>query len=392
VSGEQKKVKAVMLLSNSYNPDDRVRNEALALQEAGYVINLLAWDREGTHPEQELLSGITVKRLALPVGFGQGAHKMRGYLQVWRWFIRELKQIKPDIVICHDFDTFLAGIGYTYFRSKVKLVLDAHENYSMMMKPYASGQAVFVISLLERALTRKARLLISSSQATAEYYRRFGAKRVLVVGNWKDPQAFKVAADAIARKRQELGISPKQLVITYIGALSADRNVLPLLQALRHRPDVFLILGGAGDQEEEIRSACASMQNVYFPGYIHPDEVPLFTMCADVIYYCFDPGNVYAPYNAPNKLYEALAAGKAVLASDLGGELSDVVKKTQCGILLSQVNPDTIGEALDQLKQETSRLAMQERARHAGLVTYNWTLAKKQLQDAYHQLFSEGRL
>jgi glycosyltransferase involved in cell wall biosynthesis len=329
---------------------------------------------------------VVVKRINLQVGLGQGQHKMLGYLKVWRWYVQELREIKPGVIHCHDFDTYLAGVWFGWTHWSVKLVLDTHENYYMMMKPLVSRAAALVILFLERWLTRKADLLISSNQATAAHYSGFGAKKVVVVGNWKDPRAYQFSRDVIARKRQELGISARQLVIAYIGALSADRNVPALLQAIRSRPEVFLILGGAGDQEGEIRKACSTLRNVSFPGYIHPDAVPLLTACADVIFYCFDPGNIYAPYNAPNKLYEALAAGKAVLASDLGGELTDVVKVLQCGLLLQSVDPESIGKAIDTLQIESARSVMQKRSLEAGQGRYNWTFAKKIMLNAYTTL------
>ncbi len=382
---ESANVKVVMLLSNPYYPDDRVRNEALVLIEYGYQVFLLAWDREGRLPVQELLSGLEIRRMPLRAGYGQGLGKILQYLQVWRWFVKEITLLQPGVVHCHDFDTYIAGVWYVWLHPRVKLVLDAHENYYMMMKPLVSRIGAWIVRLLEQCLTRFAGLLISANTATADYYANFGARKVVVVGNWKDPQAYQFDSRLVAQKRQELGMDGK-LGIAYIGALSADRNVLPLLQAIRSRPWVFLILGGQGDQADEIRSACSQLSNVYFPGYIHPDDIPLLTAAADVIYYGFDPKNIYAPYNAPNKLYEALAAGKAVLAGDIGGELSSVVNSTQCGILLPQVNGDSIGAALDTLSDKSARLAMEERSREAGLTTYNWSIAKQSLISAYSEL------
>jgi glycosyltransferase involved in cell wall biosynthesis len=164
--------------------------------------------------------------------------------------------------------------------------------------------------------------------------------------------------------------------------------VIPLINAIRERPWIFLILGGRGPQEETIRIACSSLGNVFFPGYIKPDEVPFFTALADIIYYCYNPQYAYASFNAPNKLYEALAAGKAILASNIGGEITKVVQSVKCGILISQVNTETIGCAIDQLAQESVRCPMQDRAYQAGLTTYNWAIAKKRLASTYSELLN----
>jgi glycosyltransferase involved in cell wall biosynthesis len=374
-----------MLLSNSYNPDDRVRNEALALKEAGYEVFILAWDRECKRPELENVDGIEVRRARINAEYEQGAKQGVNILQLWRWFVKANGKLQPQVVHCHDFDTFPAGVWYQLKNRSVKLVLDAHESYFMMMKPTVPGIVAWVIGILERLLTWRAQLLISACEATSNYYRNRGAIKAVVVGNWKNPENYRFDLDVITCKRRELGIG-NRLVVAYIGDLSVKRNVLPLLQTIRERPWLFLILGGRGGQEETIRIACSGLENVYFPGYISPNDVPLLTAVADVIYYGLNPSHIYASFNAPNKLYEALAAGKTMLSTDLGGELSDVVRSTQCGILISQADTDKIGAAIDILSQDTVRCAMQRRAAQAGLTTYNWLVAKQRLLSAYSKL------
>ena len=48
----------VMLLANPYSPDDRVRREAVSLQQHGYAVTILAWDRDCKKPEQETVDGV----------------------------------------------------------------------------------------------------------------------------------------------------------------------------------------------------------------------------------------------------------------------------------------------------------------------------------------------
>jgi hypothetical protein len=51
---------------------------------------------------------------------------------------------------------------------------------------------------------------------------------------------------------------------------------------------------------------------------VDPARIPLYTAMWDVIYYGLDASNPNARYSAPNKLFEALAAGRAVLCNDCG--------------------------------------------------------------------------
>ena len=130
-------------------------------------------------------------------------------------------------------------------RPSVRLVFDAHECYYAMKRAYVLLPLAWVIRLVELLLTPRAQLLIAPCEATGDYYRRSGARRVAVVGNWKRPADFNFPASELERKRKELGING-ELVVVYIGNLSPNRVVLPLVEAVRQRPRVFLILGGAG--------------------------------------------------------------------------------------------------------------------------------------------------
>jgi glycosyltransferase involved in cell wall biosynthesis len=378
-------IRVVMLLSNPYCPDDRVRNEALALKNNGYEVYILAWDREGTRPARSTDDGLNLIRIKVPAGYEQGFKQGSSFFRVWLRFVQELRYLKPLIVHCHDFDTYFAGLIYWFYDRDVKLVLDTHENYSLMIESSVSARLGRLVKLLEYAFTRFADLLIGPCSATVNYYASLGSKKVVVIGNWKDPKNYYFEKEFLEKRRKELNIG-NRLVVTYIGALSSERYVLPLIEAIAERQNFFLILGGSGIQEGAIRAAIANNDNVYFPGYIHPNDVPLYTAISDIIYYGHQIDHPYGPFNAPNKLYEALAAGKAILASDIGGELSSVVKSVNCGLLLSELTSKFIGYAIDILASDTVRIPMQERALQAGLQVYNQEIAQQRLLDAYADL------
>jgi glycosyltransferase involved in cell wall biosynthesis len=378
----QKKTRIVMLLSNAFNPDDRVRNEALALSDLKYNVIIVAWDRFFNKPQQEVIDGITIKRLRLKAGYGQGLRKFFNYFQIWILFLIQVVKLKPEIVHCHDFDTYFVGLIYTMFNRKTKLVFDAHENYYMMMKPLVPKIISRFISFSEKKSIKYADLVISSCVATGNHYRERGANNLVVIGNWKDPVLYEFPPEKILKERNEIGANDC-LIITYIGSLTEDRNVIPLIEAVRNRPWAFLIIGGTGGQEQEIKQLCGTLSNTYFPGYIHPDDVPLYTSISDVIYYGLDATDLYAPYNAPNKLFEALAAGKSIIASDLGGELSNIVKTEKCGVLISSITSVSIGEALDEIADSTLRVVMENNSKRAGETLYNWKTASNKLRNAY---------
>jgi len=54
------------------------------------------------------------------------------------------------------------------------------------------------------------------------------------------------------------------------------------------------------------------------------------------VYYGFDPNNPNARFSAPNKLFEALAAGKPLVTGDFG-EIGEVVRESECGVILPKI-------------------------------------------------------
>ena len=62
----------LMLLTNAYDPDPRVRQEALALIRMGCRVRLLAWDRDSKSPKFECMEGVEVERVFLPSVHGRG--------------------------------------------------------------------------------------------------------------------------------------------------------------------------------------------------------------------------------------------------------------------------------------------------------------------------------
>ncbi len=69
----------LMLLTNAYDPDPRVRQEALALIGMGCRVRLLAWDRELKAPAAQNMEGVEVERVFLASTHGRGATQIFFY-------------------------------------------------------------------------------------------------------------------------------------------------------------------------------------------------------------------------------------------------------------------------------------------------------------------------
>ncbi len=173
-----------------------------------------------------------------------------------------------------------------------------------------------------RASVRRARAVIAVSRQTAQdVVRSFSvsAHRVHVVYNGVDGRFRPPDPAQVAAFRRARGL-PERYVF-YLGTLEPRKNLERLLEAFalwrsRHpdERDVVLVLAGArGWFYEGIFRRCDSLglaEVVRFPGYLSPEELPLWYGAATVFVY----PSLFEGFGLP--VLEAMACGTPVICSD----------------------------------------------------------------------------
>ena len=376
----------LMLLTNAFDPDPRVYQEAKVLIEKGYKVSILCWDRDPKAPFQENIDGIYVERIYVKSTHGRGSTQIIFLLLFWIKALIKALSKKIDITYCHDFDTL--PLGYTISRlKKTKLVYDAHESYVDMLANNVSPLIKKIISVAENYLLKKVDLTITVGDILKESLIKKGAFQVMVVGNWKQLTDFQFSAKVLEEEKTKLGIPKDALVISYIAHLNPERKIEPLLRSIENEEDVFLVVGGRGPIEKIVRNSAQKHKNIIFLGFVHPLKVPFYVALSDVVYYGFDKNNPNAQYSAPNKLFEALAAGKAIITGDFG-EIGHIVKKYNCGLILKDYSIEEIKKAINILKNKNYLIEIQNNSLKIAEKKYNWQMAKENLIKAIDKLLN----
>ncbi|MFX0198549.1 MAG: glycosyltransferase [Candidatus Hodarchaeota archaeon] len=383
-----------MLLSNGFDPDPRVHNEALALVEHGFDVEVICWNRDrGTNrPKAQIIDGIKIKRLGPRSKHNLGNVQTLFILLFWLNVGINLFHRNFDAIHCHDFDTLPIGFLLAKIK-KCKLIYDAHEHYASMIG-FQSGRFIAkMVFSAENQLIRYVDLVFTVGEILAKDFLRRGAKSVRIVGNWKNPDDFIFDDEKMESLRRRLGIKQDRvLVVCYITNLTAERFILPLMNAVAHQPNLFLIIGGNGPMEHIILNAAKNTDNVKYLGFVHPVDIPKYVALSDVIFYGFDTRNENSKYSAPNKLFEALAAGKIIVSGNFG-EIGQIITRHDCGVLLENYESLTIRETLNLLFLKEDHL--EEIKRKAVLLarsTYNWNNAKSILRQSYARLLDHSNL
>jgi len=191
--------------------------------------------------------------------------------------------------------------------------------------------------------------------------------RMTVIGNAIDPDRFGPAApDEEYRRLWNLG---GKRVVAFLGSFYRYEGLDLLVEAyarLRPRfPDLTLLLVGGGEMERELQESARAMgvdDGVVFPGRIPQERIPGAYALADVLVYPRHPMRL-TELVTPLKPLEAMAMGKALLASDVGGH-RELIQNGRTGILFRAGDVGSLTEALGRmLEDEALRLRLADEAR-----------------------------
>lgn len=179
-----------------------------------------------------------------------------------------------------------------------------------------------------------------------------------------------------AAARTQLGLA-EGFTVGYSGHLYAGRGIGFLLELARHLPEMrFLLVGGRPEDVAVRRRQAAGQQNVQFTGFVPNAELPLYQAACDVLSMPYGQqvtasgGQDIAAFTNPLKMFEYLAAGRPLLASDLP-ILREVLNEKNA-VLLPSGDLTAWLAALRGLQTDPARRAALAAAGQATARGYSW--------------------
>lgn len=171
--------------------------------------------------------------------------------------------------------------------------------------------------------------------------------RVVVLHNAVDGERFAIRDKA--KPRVGLGIPADAAVVLYAGYHVPEKGVDVLVESIAHldrmgRSDVQLMMVGGGELLEPLRarvSALGLRGRVRLLGWALPRDIPDFMAACDV--FCLPSRRE----GCPNVVLEALASGRPVVATRVGG-VPELVREGEDGngVLVPAGEPDALAAGL----------------------------------------------
>lgn len=291
-----------------------------------------------------------------------------------------LRETRYDVLHAHWLVPNAALVSDFARREHVPLVVSLHGSDVFLAERLAPARA------LARAALERAGAVTACSGDLSVRAQRIGgvAERFTTVPYGVDVLAFSPANEAPAG-RARLGVPEGAPLVLALGRLVEKKGFRHLIDAAAGLgPDVHVVIAGQGDLFEPLqRQARERGVRLLLPGNLERSLMAAALATADIVAVpsvVDQAGNVDG---LPNTLLEALASGRAVVASRAAG-IPEVLSDDVNGLLVPPQDPDALRAALARLLADSAlRRRLGEAARSHAVEHLTWAAAARRFEEAY---------
>lgn len=220
-------------------------------------------------------------------------------------------------------------------------------------------------------------------------------EKITVIPNAVDLEEFSAGGVPDLELKQQLGLQDA-LVLGFIGSFYAYEGLALLLRAvpaiLAELPTVRILLVGGGYQEAELKrlvSALCIAKQVIFAGRVPHDQVQRYYDLIDVLVYPRLSIRL-TELVTPLKPLEAMAQGRLLVASDVGGH-RELIRSGETGILFKAGDVGALVAAvLDLVRHPERWAALKSAARGFVEGERNWRTSVAGYRKVYGSLVGDA--
>jgi glycosyltransferase involved in cell wall biosynthesis len=348
--------------------------ECKTLHREGYEVVLIACNEKDT-----IKDGIVIKALS----------KYEPRLQRITITLRSACKmaVRTPARIYHFHDPELIPVGMILKCIGKKVIYDVHEDYPRSLLtndrtwiPQWSRKAVSTVVSFSEWFGAK--MFDGIVTATPAIGKRFSRLNTVVIQNY--PISNELVND------DPLPYKDRSNIFVYVGGISFLRGIREMIQAMTLLPrdqECKLLLAGSFDSfsvEEKVKQL-PGWNDVEFVGWKSREDIAHILGQSKIGLVVFHPVPNHTEAQ-PNKLFEYMAAGIPVVASDFP-LWREIVDGNRCGLLVDPLEPEAIAKAMNWLLEHPQEAEeMGKRGQLAVQERYNWDQEAKKLLALYERL------
>jgi glycosyltransferase involved in cell wall biosynthesis len=249
----------------------------------------------------------------------------------------------------------------------------------------------------DAALAAAARIfVVSEADHRSLLERGVGPERIVVNPNGVDAERFALGGRSEIRSLH--GIDADCIVFGFAGTFGpwhgAPEAARAFTEAAKSLPRAHLLLVGDGPELDTTRSIVRDAglgSRATVTGQVPPSQVPAYLDACDVLVSPHVPlPDGIEFFGSPTKLFEYMAAGKAIIASRLG-QIGDVLEHGVTAWLVEPGDVAGLAEALLTLAETPEiRRELGAQARRQAIERHSWQRNASRVIDAYTSFAQEA--
>ncbi len=291
---------------------------------------------------------------------------------------------KADVLVSNDLDTLLPNYMIAKLKG-TKLVYDTHEYFTEVPELQHNPFKKRIWKSIENAIFPKLKNVFTVNDSIAQLYAKEYNVKVNVVRN-----VPRLNTSTIKQfSKVELGLpADKKIIILQGAGINIDRGAEEALAAMEWVNDAILLIIGNGDVvaslKEKAQTEKLKSKIIFKPKMLYA-ELMGYTRLADIGLTLDKDSNINYRYSLPNKLFDYMSAGIAVLASPLV-EVKRIVTEYQVGETITSHKPQHIAVQLNNMLANENQLNLYKQNSLNAAEVLCWENEEKVLLEVYTAL------
>lgn len=344
--------------------------ECMTLAKSGYDVSLIVCDGNG----DEEKNNVKIIDAGNCHNFKRIKRMLKGPDYIDKVLKNKIENCSNTIIHFHDPE--LLFLGKKYARKGCKVIYDSHENVpkQILSKPYLNSTLAKLISVIftnfEKSIVKVLSGVITVTEDNVNRFKRFNDNIYLV-------RNFPVLSSFL-----DLDVSNKKMSFLYNGGVTEIRGAREICEAAASSKTEINFYGPV--QSKEFENLIKNQYSI-FHGAIPQCELFEINKTASVgLCTLHKVPNYLDSY--PIKLFEYMAAGMAVIASDIP-MWKEIIEKYECGICVDPQNVEQICDAILFMKNNPNKVRkMGENGRKAVFEHFSWKNESKVLLECYKKV------